>query len=462
MCVKPITLHPRLQDDNKFLKYQADARYIPADIRRMCVPSQHPQIYTVPCGKCIECLRAKQSDLAARCVREADRAGSMAFLTLTYDEQSLPLSAYPILVNEDTGEVFELGMHPFPLQRLSKYDLRLFGDVYINDFRTQIFYQRKSPKSRLLTVKASDYNGYQFDLSSYQNWSTYYHIVPSLYRRDVRLWLKKARVDFERSRGEKLPSFKYLLAGEMGPNTCRPHYHILFFGLPKHVVHWLAARWTYGFTYTEFVNCVNKDGSSGYSIAARYVSKYMIKGKFEADSVLHGYAERPRICLSHYLGTYVDDRLSSYLLGFDLFGVYDLRTLQLKSGEKLTSSQLRSIFNNWLERRYFTVQGRFKFLFPKLLIDNVLNLKYTYYDFDVKKNVSASRASTLRRVFNYFVETDFLEDDQRAIDSYTADLQERSFTDFLRDESNSRDCNKQTSAVDSERNLLSFYKKSKF
>lgn len=462
MCVSPITIHPRLQDDKKFLKYQSDSRFIPPDIRRMCVPSQHPQSLSVPCGKCIECLRARQSDLAARCVREADRAGSMAFVTLTYDEQNVPLSAYPILVSEDSGEVVELGNRSFPLQRFSKNDLRIFGDVYVEDFRKQINSQKRGVHSRILTVKASDYNGYHFSSDCLSGWSTYYHIVPSLFRRDVRLWLKNARVSYERSRGEKIPPFKYLLAGEMGPKTCRPHYHILFFGLPKHIVHWLVSRWTFGFTYTEFVNCVNNDGTSGFAIAARYVSKYMVKGKFDADSVIKGYAERPRICLSHYLGTYIDDNLSSYLLGFDLFGVYDIHTLKLDSGETLNSHQLRKLFDTWCTRRFFTVQNRFKFLFPKLLVDNLLNLKYTYYSCDVKKTISASRSSTLRRVFQYFVETDFLEDDKRSIESYCSDLQERPFSDFLRDQSFSRDCSKLVSEVDSERSLLQFYKNSKF
>ena len=46
----------------------------------------------VPCGKCINCLKNKQSSMVVRCKREAEQRGSFAFMTLTYDDDHLPVT----------------------------------------------------------------------------------------------------------------------------------------------------------------------------------------------------------------------------------------------------------------------------------------------------------------------------------------------------------------------------------
>lgn len=53
-----------------------------------------------------------------------------------------------------------------------------------------------------------------------------YHIPPngSLVKRDYQLFLKKLRKIF--------PGFRYLLSGEYGTQTLRPHYHLILFNLP--------------------------------------------------------------------------------------------------------------------------------------------------------------------------------------------------------------------------------------
>lgn len=49
--------------------------------------------------------------------------------------------------------------------------------------------------------------------------------LPVLEKRDCQLWLKRLRKYFDR------PGIRYYLAGEYGPRTHRPHYHVILFGV---------------------------------------------------------------------------------------------------------------------------------------------------------------------------------------------------------------------------------------
>lgn len=47
----------------------------------------------------------RQSDLAARCAAEARKRGSMAFLTLTYSNETVPISVLLQKIDKFTGEI---------------------------------------------------------------------------------------------------------------------------------------------------------------------------------------------------------------------------------------------------------------------------------------------------------------------------------------------------------------------
>lgn len=54
----------------------------------------------VPCGKCLGCLKKKQSDLAIRVSEEMDHSSCAVFLTLTYSDEHVPKAFDP-----ETGEM---------------------------------------------------------------------------------------------------------------------------------------------------------------------------------------------------------------------------------------------------------------------------------------------------------------------------------------------------------------------
>lgn len=170
----------------------------------------------VPCGKCIECLKKRQNDLALRCMREASKRGSMHFLTLTYDEQHLPLSVRLAKVDKSTGEVF-YDYPSSPLLRLEDHSKEA-SEEYLSFVRGKLAQLEPSSSARVVVTPFFDDAEYLYQ----------FEVTPSLHRRDVRLWLKSSRVRYLRQFGLPLPEFTYVVVGEYGPKTCRPHYHLAF------------------------------------------------------------------------------------------------------------------------------------------------------------------------------------------------------------------------------------------
>ena len=62
---------------------------------------------TVPCSKCVACLKRRTGHWSFRINQEAKISSSAAFLTLTYAEQPLSDNGYPTLVKKDYQDFFK-------------------------------------------------------------------------------------------------------------------------------------------------------------------------------------------------------------------------------------------------------------------------------------------------------------------------------------------------------------------
>lgn len=333
----------------------------------------------VPCGKCSACLKRRQLDLAARCACAAQDYGSMVFVTLTYDEEHLPLSAVIERVDKITGEVSNY-CSLYQLRRKSRYQVE---DEFIDDV--------------LRNVVSSDCEPYRYfvkHIVDFEDSCFQMVVTPSLYTRDVRLWLKRARVSYKRLYGNELPDFKYVIVGEYGVNgTKRPHYHLAFFGLDKSHVDYMVSLWQYGFKYVQWVNCINQDGTDGYAIAAKYIGKYMTKGKFDCQSVHDGYSFKSRICSSKHLARELSPALVSYFRCEDLLGEYDI--------EKPLSSDKLKILLDELPKRCSIRIGSSVFVLP-----NVFKRQLWY----VKDSDKVFRPSVVRMQIADSLSSDLVHD----------------------------------------------------
>lgn len=397
---------------------------------------------TVPCGKCLECLRRKQNDLAVRASIEANRRGSMCFVTLTYSNAYLPLSISVRRWDTSSGELISTSP-PRILSCGADMDSQSLAESMFDlEVRDCINRMRRSPHARVITREAFTLDGEYVE----------YVITPTVCRRDIQLWLKSARVAFKRQFGHPLPEFSYLCCQEYGPNTCRPHAHLAFFGLSFKTVYWLSKRWKYGFFKTENVNCINKDGSRGFDICAKYISKYCSKGEFEADSVVDGLAIRPRLMISAGVGGELTPEQISYFRCEDILKV-DLHSLKLPSGEDLDEAGLDFLHRNVIERSHWLLSGS-TYCLPRRFIKQI----WYYYD-HVQKYY---KASPLRKAISSLSFNSPLEDYFSAVSSRGLQLAPGAVADMVTRQNVCIESSTVARKDSCRKHLSSFYRRSIF
>lgn len=305
------------------------------------------KVVKFPCGKCPDCTKARQNDIAVRAGYESMNYSHISFCRLSYKDLTLPLSAVPYLVLPDGTKV----------QDGPRFMLE--GD-FLNRMREEMSLVPNSVilgKSRYIHFDVPGSADVDCPGSKHE-----YIITPSVDIRDPRLWLKNCRVAYKRQFGKDLPDFKYLMCAEYGSRYTRPHYHYLFLGLSPDIVDWMLARWEarYGLTNRKTVRNSPKDKFR----VASYISKYMAKGEFEAPAVTAGIAVKGRYCASRCLGkSYIQDK-QSYFLAFDLFGAYDLDTLRyVRDNSLMSDAEVNMVVKSIIDRMSIQVPG-FDFRFP--------------------------------------------------------------------------------------------------
>lgn len=431
MCTRPVFISkPRSGIDSLFLKvvghsvwhhreyytrvdaHQNQYNSLDGEVERRLRPT-HWYGYTVPCGKCAECMKAKSNDLAIRSYLEARKMGSMHFLTLTYNDVNLPFSRRIVMTDKSTGEIYS----DFKSLNLSELDYRSMDLPFY--YFTQKFealpasrnpryvYFGGTPEEQdkvksLIQFPFYD-DGYEYGLM----------VTPSLQRRDVQLWLKRCRINYEREFHEKCPKFSYVCVGEYGPKTCRPHYHVALYGLRDRDAKFFAHLWEKGFSKCVKVNLINKDKkkSNGWIAASKYIAKYMAKGVFECPSVKDGYAIKGRIQSSIEFGIDLTQSEIDKFRCYDLVGRFDINrvgyslvpsSVEVSSVEDLpfTIDDLRSLHEEVKRRQKIELDG-FKYNLPKNVIKRI---------WFFKDGQGVWHPSAIQRIFTSFIQSDFLGD----------------------------------------------------
>lgn len=342
---------------------------------------------TVPCGKCFECLKAKQNSLSLRCAREAEYKGNCSFLTLTYNDNSLPIAQSLWLVDKLTGETFRVS------------DSEIIKDTKVSNVaRASILGDFVSVANNIVRTYV-----HTIDVGSSEiEYQVRY--TPSLYYNDVRLWLKSSRVAFERRFGKKMSNFTYCIVGEYGQRfSRRPHYHCLFFGISKTEIDFLAYRWSNHYHYGSFDLKYNIK-SSDFGNVASYVGKYIAKGCFDNPEVINGSTIKSRTCSSKYLGLHLTDKELSNWRCFNYFGKYDLNW-----DPSDYSNELLSMIDKGL---YYVIPGfKAKFKLPNSFINKIFGNEF--------KNGKVVR-SGLSYAYQAFVRNKFLQTDEEQFKTFVS------------------------------------------
>lgn len=208
---------------------------------------------SVPCGKCVECLKTRQNDWKIRITKECERWSHVYFFTLTYRDSTLPCN---VCYNDVYDEVLFHGTKP---------DCEFWRNLNAQD--------------------ACIYSTVDFD--------------------DVRRWLKRFRTSYERNNGCKW-NVKYFICSEYGPNpngTKRPHYHGIFMtDIDYNTLLPMFNEWSEMYGLMQFDECgIKREDKSS---VANYVSKYCAKGCFEsrAEDIKEKRIKRAYSCVSKNIG----------------------------------------------------------------------------------------------------------------------------------------------------------------
>lgn len=254
----------------------------PIQISRRNPLTGQTRVDVVPCGKCEECRSFKRQEFAALSIHQAMVSGSLYFFTLTYNDAHLPVAFH------------------------DRQNLLGFESVSCREIPVSWW-------------NISGNSGLHFENRVVEHDGLLY--TPSLRREDVKNWIKRFRVEYERKFKEK-PSFKYCFFGELGEHYGRPHYHGLVYGCSAAAARMLHDLWCdrFGFAY-----CVPSDYRSlditEIGKVSNYVSKYISKGVHSRFSYLLPYIEKPRRICSQDFGSFSPEeykKLRNYYDGADL------------------------------------------------------------------------------------------------------------------------------------------------
>lgn len=361
-------------------------RPVSTRIRNIVTGSAYNQ--SVPCGKCIECLKRKQNDYAFILSQHALTHSKLDFVTLTYRSSAIPFSGVFEVYDTITGEVLERsGL--FWLK--PEYHDSVASEYY--SFGSESGHQMEVPVDYLENVDSASVDHHAWTYTKGRTTDFVYSpkavfsgkighladtsdvrclVSASLCRNDVKLCLKNARVRYKRLYGN-YPQFTYFEVGEYGTRFNRPHFHLLFFDAPDDFLILFRSMWTELYGNTDHDPVVARGGDTldvAHEKVAKYLAKYLSKGMFEKPFVRDGYVEKPRRISSKGIGY---DRLSflrSYCLAFDVFGEYD---------PDCPPSSVLQHLDIVAERRYYSYMRNgvtFKVKIPKLIYEKVLSRTY--------------------------------------------------------------------------------------
>lgn len=304
------------------------------------------------CGQCVNCLRHKGAQLAVRLFRETNANPLVYFLTFTYRNNALPVRSFVRTICEETGEVmFESA--PRWIDE-PKESLRFYRECP-GEMKTN----KDGKRSKLCRPLVEDIST---PFSQYMTLKTTYW---SLRVKDMQDALKRFRTKCD-------TKFKYFICPEYGGLTFRPHYHMAVVGLNNADKDKLVAEWPYGNVYVQKVDTSAPDKSVQIAKMSAYVSKYCCKGMFDCPYIASGEAIRPHRSSSVRFGfgnASQYDSLKRWLLGFDVFGEYDYKTIE-------PSDEMVELLSN---RRYVFINDK-KYPIPPSFINEFFRVRVESYD----------------------------------------------------------------------------------
>lgn len=243
---KNLKIYPNGTDHLEFKKGRWCA--VTTDFRSPYAERYKEPFSPIPCGKCVGCKLEYSRMWANRCVLESKLHKSSLFLTLTYDDLCVPRVLYGERENGEAREAMTLKKSDFQkfMKRLRRYVVYHIDDTFANSAITMV---------------------------------------------------------------DDNPTLRFYACGEYGPQTLRPHYHALIFGLDLpdkvllrnergnayYISKILSELWPFG------NHIIGDVGFKSAAYVARYCTKKLSGEDAEAAYDFYGI-ERPFLLMSRKPG----------------------------------------------------------------------------------------------------------------------------------------------------------------
>lgn len=199
----------------------------------------------IDCGQCDYCIHKKAQKASMRVKTAGSAFEHCWFVTLTYDNEHIPLFNCEVYYSEyddvlsDSGVVYGYEKHSFvPVSKYCCTDPQRLRHIYFTQVQGTVPYNRESGqyepvkdnwflsmdaiRSFIQKTQSATPYGKDGELSCrYGN-----NLIPYLNYVDVQNYIKRLRRHLDRYTNEKI---SFYVVGEYGPIHFRPHFHLLLF-----------------------------------------------------------------------------------------------------------------------------------------------------------------------------------------------------------------------------------------
>lgn len=274
----------------------------------------------VPCRRCKACIQAAAKFDTLRCDIESLSNKYQFFITLTYDRNKLPVVKYVRNFPEDSfdlqNERLNCRKNAYKVEQIDgKFRFRY---IRPRGFKLREYYKRTRLRNR----------------------------VGVLCKYDLQQFFKRLRNEIHRINKTQFNNFyderiRYFAAGEYGPKTLRPHYHVILFTNSDFVSSILQQVLYKAWPYGTIDNQISEGKASDY--VASYVNSRLL-----VPSFLNIAPFRPFKIHSRYFGeTYFREEIEKvYSSPFEDF----VKKMFVLHGQPITVNVWRSVQSYYFPR----------------------------------------------------------------------------------------------------------------
>lgn len=229
------------------------SNYISNCRHRSVIVNKRGRQVGVTCNRCPDCMARRSNRLTQLCVQEKSNYKYCFHITLTYNDAYTPRARFIPQFDEETGNYYltYIDITKRTINRNYFGKVTKLVDTYSHDYN-KIIATDTIPFHKVR-------NFYDF-YSKTKRYSKHYNHEDNIPYKNIRYLRKQDVQEFNKRLRETInrhsdASYTFFAVGEYGPQTFRPHYHILLYTnsrfIYENIERLVDKCWPYGYTLTK-------------------------------------------------------------------------------------------------------------------------------------------------------------------------------------------------------------------